>query len=220
MDEAQDYDPAQYAVLNRLFPRARFTVLGDVNQALDRKADKTLYEQIAQILNRRSALMVELNKSFRCTREILDYSLRFLDDSVGIQSFNRGGEAPVERAANSPEELELLIAEEVESCREKGMNSIALIAKTHRDAGDWHARLKGIVGLGLIDSEAAGETAGAFVIPLQFSKGLEFDAVLVLDADRYEEITEKRLIYVACTRALHRLSLYRLGGQPEGSVRA
>ena len=220
VDEAQDYDPAQYAVLNRLFPRARFTVLGDFNQALDRKADKSLYERIAQILNRRSALMVELNKSFRCTREILDYSLRFLDDPTGIQSFNRGGEAPVERAAKSLEELKGLIAEDIRSFSEKGMGSIALIAKTSRDARDWHARLKDSLDIGLIDSKAPAETVGAFVIPLQLAKGLEFDAVMVLDVDQYDEKTEKRLLYVACTRALHHLSLYHLETQAKGGAQA
>lgn len=218
VDEAQDYDPAQYAVLNRLFPRARFTVLGDFNQALDRKADKSLYERIAQILNRKSALMVELNKSFRCTREILDFSLRFLDDRTEIESFNRSGEAPVERSAKSWLELKGLIESEIKSLREKDMRSIALIVKTHQDAQDWHARLKDGLDIGLIDIKATAETVGTFIIPLQLAKGLEFDAVLVLDADRYDETTEKRLLYVACTRALHHLSLYRLEPQANGGT--
>jgi DNA helicase-2/ATP-dependent DNA helicase PcrA len=207
VDEAQDYDPMQYALLNRLFPRARFTVLGDVNQALDRRADRPLYGTIEHILNRRSALLVELKKSFRCTREILEFSLRFLDDPGGIEPFNRCGEAPGEHLAKSIEEMARLIAEEVSRCREKGMQSIALIAKTRREAQEWHARLEGVLEISLIDSEAAGEIQGAFVIPLQLSKGLEFDAVLVPDAGHYGE---KRHLYVACTRALHRLNLYSL----------
>jgi len=208
VDEAQDYDPMQYALLNRLFPRARFTVLGDVNQALDRRADRSLYAQVERILNRRSARLVELKKSFRCTREILEFSLRFLDDPAGIEPFNRSGEAPGRHVAESAEEMARLISEEVARCREKGMRSIAIIAKTQRHAREWHARLKGATGASLIDSEAAGEARGAFVIPLQLSKGLEFDAVLVPDANLYEE---KRLLYVACTRALHWLNLYSEG---------
>ena len=42
------------------------------------------------------------------------------------------------------------------------------------------------------------------------SKGLEFDAVLICDADSrsYYDADDKNLLYVACTRALHRLSLF------------
>ncbi len=220
VDEAQDYDPLQYAILNRLFPRARFTVLGDVNQALDRKVDRSLYDRIAAILNRKSALMVELNKSFRCTREILSFSLRFLDDPGDIVSFNRSGEAPGEHAAPGLAEMIRLIEGEVAMCRAQGMKSIALITKTARDARKWHKMLKQMLDVTLIDSEISGETTGAFVIPLQLSKGLEFDAVLVLDADRFQADGDKRLLYVACTRALHRLNLYSLNAQAEGGGNA
>ncbi|WP_242996502.1 MULTISPECIES: ATP-binding domain-containing protein [Lachnospiraceae] len=42
------------------------------------------------------------------------------------------------------------------------------------------------------------------------SKGLEFDTVLICDADsqNYHDEDDKNLLYVACTRALHKLSLF------------
>ena len=45
------------------------------------------------------------------------------------------------------------------------------------------------------------------------SKGLEFDAVIICDADSqtYHDKEDKNLLYVACTRALHRLSLFGIG---------
>ena len=217
VDEAQDYDPVQYAVLNHLFPHARFTVLGDVNQALERTVDRSLYNEIPAILKRSSARLVELTKSFRCTREILEFSLKYLDDPGGIVSFNRSGDAPGEHHAKNTDALIHRIAGEISVCREKGLKSVALIARTARDARMWHARLiKALPDIGLIDSETAGETTGVFVIPLQLSKGLEFDAVLVLDADRYQAADDRRLLYVACTRALHRLNLYSIDDRTEG----
>ncbi|MGJ4849352.1 HelD family protein [Bacillota bacterium Meth-B3] len=210
VDEAQDLDALQFAVLGRLFPDARFTVLGDVNQALDRPLSRALYDEIARALNRKSVLLVDLNKSFRMTREILQFSLRFLSDPSGIECFNRSGDAPGEHMARSEAGLIDQIAEEIALCRSRGFQSIALIARTALGARAWHARLSGVPEVKLIDAEDAGETAGAFVIPLALSKGLEFDAVLVLDAGRYERAGEKRLLYVACTRALHRLNLYSL----------
>ena len=48
------------------------------------------------------------------------------------------------------------------------------------------------------------------LVPLSLSKGLEFDAVLVMDCDEahYSQPGDRRLLYVACTRALHRLALF------------
>ncbi len=203
VDEAQDYGPLQFAVLNRLYPRARFTVLGDVSQSLDRPAAPDLYAQIAATLGRKSSALVTLNKSFRCTREILAFSLRCLGPGADIESFSRSGDEPLVVQDASVDR----IAEEIARCREKGDRSIALIVKTARDAARWGARL----GLPVIDGSR--DPSGAFVIPLALSKGLEFDAALVLDADadHYGEMQDRHLLYVACTRALHHLALFYQG---------
>ena len=46
-------------------------------------------------------------------------------------------------------------------------------------------------------------------MPVCLAKGLEFDAVMVCDGDaeNYYSPDDKNLLYVECTRALHRLSL-------------
>ena len=51
---------------------------------------------------------------------------------------------------------------------------------------------------------------GVFIIPVYMSKGLEFDAVLICDADKmnYNSKDDKKLLYIASTRALHRLNLF------------
>ncbi|WP_132241501.1 ATP-binding domain-containing protein [Marinisporobacter balticus] len=51
------------------------------------------------------------------------------------------------------------------------------------------------------------------VIPVYMAKGLEFDAVLVYNAsnENYLNERDKKLLYIACTRALHRLVLYYTG---------
>ena len=54
---------------------------------------------------------------------------------------------------------------------------------------------------------------GTIIIPVYMAKGLEFDVVLVYGADNISYNTEydKKLLYIACTRALHKLSLYYTG---------
>ncbi len=211
IDEAQDVSELQFALMNLIFPRARLTVLGDVHQAIDREADMSHYESIRRALPRPRSALVTLDKSFRCTREILRFACRFLGPDVRIESFNRTGEAPRVTGAKSRAELEREIARTVERLRQTGCGSIALITKTEHDARDWHARLFAIPDLRLIEGYEAAR--GAFVIPLALSKGLEFDAVLVLDADdaHYAQPEDKQLLYVASTRALHDLSVFYEG---------
>ena len=62
----------------------------------------------------------------------------------------------------------------------------------------------------LIQNDSVSDLQGVFIIPVYMSKGLEFDAVLVCDADRqnYHNEDDKKLLYVACTRALHRLNFF------------
>lgn len=47
------------------------------------------------------------------------------------------------------------------------------------------------------------------IVPSYLSKGLEFDAVLVANANNqiYTQF-DKNLFYVVCTRALHKLNIY------------
>lgn len=203
VDEAQDYGPMDYAVLGLLFPKARFTVLGDVNQALELQRSAGFYEDVRVALNRPTAVLMELNKSFRCTREILAFSRRFLCDTA-IESFNRPGTPP--RLLPDQE-----IIGEIARCREAGYKSIALITKTAAEAAAWCDRLSAEASVGLMGRDAY--PGDAFVIPLALSKGLEFDAVLILDCDtaHYSQPGDARLLYVACTRALHHLALFARG---------
>lgn len=201
VDEAQDYGALDYQVMNRLHPRARFTVLGDVNQALDRRVDLTLYDEIAHAMNRRTSALVRLDKSFRCTREILEFSLQFLDDSATIESFSRSGEVPAESFYRDTPDAKAQIEREIAALGVADMRTIALISETASAARGWAATL----GIPFVELDGEVEMAGAFCIPIALSKGLEFDAVFVLDARRW---TERRHLYVACTRALHRLRLF------------
>lgn len=53
IDEAQDYYPLQFEIFRLLFPNAKFTVLGDINQTLAKQEDLSFYEQIQKILNKK-----------------------------------------------------------------------------------------------------------------------------------------------------------------------
>lgn len=207
VDEAQDYTPMDYAVLNLLFPKARFTVVGDIHQALEQKADEGLYGCVSRILRRENPILLTLNKSFRCTREILTFSLRFLPGQT-IECLNRSGADPQILPDGA-------LIGEIAACREAGYESIALITKTRADAEAWQKRLPKELNVKLMGKIAKLENV--FLAPLPLCKGLEFDAALILDCDQkhYGKEEDKQLLYVACTRALHRLALFTgNGGSP------
>lgn len=207
IDEAQDYYPLQYELFRLLFPNAKFTILGDMNQTLAKKEDLSLYEEIQSILKKKKSSLITLDKSFRCTNEILNFSLKFIDQSPQIKSFNRSGDHPEVFIAGNTEDFTHKITQEVTLCQQKGLRSIGLICKTERNSIHLFDKLKHRLNVQLISSENISKLQGVFIIPVYMSKGLEFDAVLICDADRqnYHDEDDKNLLYVACTRALHKL---------------
>lgn len=213
IDEAQDYYPLHFEIFHLLFSKAKFTILGDINQTLEKREDLSLYKQIRKIFNKKKSSLVTMDKSFRCTNEILNYGLRFLEQSTEIKSFNRKGDEPEIYTANDQISYHKMIVSEVKSCLKMGYQSIGLICKTEKKAHFLYESLKDKADVQLIKSESITDLQGVFIIPVYMSKGLEFDAVLICDADAetYYSQDDKKLLYIACTRALHRLNLFCMG---------
>lgn len=213
IDEAQDYYPLHYELFRLLFPGAKFTVLGDFNQSLEKQEGPSLYDQIRLALRKEKSTLVTLDKSFRCTNEILRFSIKFIPRPVEIQSFNRDGGEPEIYVAADRASLRERIAAEVRACLAEGYQSVGLLCKTGKNAVSLYKELHGATGAQLVAMEGAAELQGALVIPIYMSKGLEFDAVLLCDASKenYHTEDDKALLYIACTRALHRLNLFCMG---------
>lgn len=210
IDEAQDYYPLQYEIFNFLFSKAKFTILGDMKQTLAKKEDISFYEQIQKILNKKKSSLIMLDKSFRCTNEILNFSLKFIEQSSQIKSFNRNGDSPKVYIADNSEIFIDEIVKEIKLCQEKGFQSICLICKTEKNSTYLFNKIKHKLDIQLIKNGSVSDLQGVFILPVYMSKGLEFDAVLICDADsqNYHDEDDKNLLYVACTRALHKLSLF------------
>ena len=210
IDEAQDYYPLQYEIFNFLFSNAKFTILGDMKQTLAKKEDISFYEQIQKILNKKKSSLIMLDKSFRCTNEILNFSLKFIEQSSQIKSFNRNGDSPKVYIADNSEIFIDEIVKEIKLCQEKGFQSICLICKTEKNSTYLFSKIKHKLDIQLIKNGSVSDLQGVFILPVYMSKGLEFDTVLICDADsqNYHDEDDKNLLYVACTRALHKLSLF------------
>ncbi len=213
IDEAQDDELLHIALLRDLCPYARYTILGDVNQSIGKPADISMYQQIRAILGKGKSTYATMEKSFRCTEEIWRFSARFLAPGMAGQCFSRSGEEPVVHRAASLSKMDDMLSEEVAACKEKGYGSIGLICKTEKDASIVYERLKNRMALRFIHHDSVAELKGTLVLPIFMAKGLEFDAVIVCDADieHYHTQDDKQLLYIASTRALHRLNLFCAG---------
>ncbi|MGB4438265.1 MAG: UvrD-helicase domain-containing protein [Sedimentibacter sp.] len=213
VDEAQDYYPMHYYILKNLFKDARFTIVGDVNQSVEKKSDITLYDDIISIFNFKKSSKIFLNKSYRSSYEISKFSEKLLEDGTYTEYFKRYEEEPKTIHCKNLNDLDNKIIQDIEKYKSQGFNSIAVICKNRKEASDLYFRLAGKIDAKLIDYLKEQSLTGVIIVPVYLAKGLEFDAVMVYGTDNKNYNTEydKKLLYIACTRALHRLSLYYVG---------
>ncbi|MDR0819821.1 MAG: AAA family ATPase [Oscillospiraceae bacterium] len=209
VDEAQDYDAAHFEILKRLFPAVRYTVLGDVSQTVGKPADMTLYARIQDTLNVKNPYLATLSRSFRSTKEILEFSSGIVGQE--IENFGRSGDAPTVKVCSAESEYLDALVDEIETCLTAGYASVALICKSERASRELYGKLKDLAEVRLMVSGASYNTRGVFIVPVYMAKGLEFDATLVCGAEEYATDRDANLLYIACTRALHRLNLFCLG---------
>jgi DNA helicase-2/ATP-dependent DNA helicase PcrA len=209
IDEMQDYTPVQYAVLARLFP-CRKTVLGDATQSVNPYSGSTA-EQIQRSLQ--SAIHVKLIKSYRSTWEIMQLALA-ISPNPELEAMKRHGEVPEVIIYKRSAQMIERIKEEIEAFRGSEHHSLAIITKTQKQAARLHKSLMDkSVETRLLTTDSVGFSSGVIVCTAYLAKGLEFDRVIVADASmsNYHTEMDRNLLYVACTRAMHRLTIFAVG---------
>lgn len=208
VDEAQDYMPVHYAIFAKLFPFASFTVLGDVEQSVETCASSEFYNEISEVLNKKRSILLTLKRSYRSSYEITNFSLKIPRKRPEITAFERHEKEP-ELIFCEDEKLEEKIITDVGLALKDGFETAAIICAESRQARKLYERLSKKMQITLV--EKSGEVKrGILVIPAYLSKGLEFDCVFIphLDDENFGGFFSQNLLYVACTRALHRLTIY------------
>ncbi len=205
IDEMQDYTPIQYAVLNRLFQCPK-TILGDFGQSINPNSLTTL-EELSSIYP--EAQLVRLEKSYRSTYEIIHFAKGIVSQQ-DFQAVERHGEKPELFSFGEEEEEISFLAEKIEAFDRGEYNALGIVTKTNRQAKELFEKLKDqCPKLHLILPESQSFQSGAVILSIQMAKGLEFDEVVVPFAEKGNYFTgfDRNLLYVACTRAMHKLSL-------------
>ncbi|MCL1697640.1 RNA polymerase recycling motor HelD [Lysinibacillus sp. BPa_S21] len=210
IDEVQDYSLFQLAALKTGLETDMFTMVGDLAQGIHSYRSLTAWEPVQNLFPRAS--FRTLQKSYRTTIEIMEVANKVLaqmDEQLPlVEPVVRHGNVPTYVQAQSFDAMQ--IKEIFEAIRANGHQSIALICKTTSEAISMQQALKDKK----IDSQLLTENESInqellLVVPSHLAKGLEFDAVIVaaFDTPFYDTKIDRKLLYVALTRAMHELYL-------------
>ena len=210
IDEVQDYSAFQLAFLKFSFPRAKFTLLGDLNQAIfTHENSKKLLGELGSMFPEDKTRVVQLTKSYRSTEQITNFTRHLLTNGEDIIPFNRQGDLPhiyvkagVDAAVEQVKvQTELNLADH---------ETTAIIGKTLKECKELSEKLSEVgVQSTLIRTENQRLVKGIIIVPSYLAKGLEFDSVIMWDASQacYPDESDRQLVYTICTRAMHRLTV-------------
>ncbi|WP_010287228.1 RNA polymerase recycling motor HelD [Kurthia massiliensis] len=209
IDEVQDYSLFQLAALKEGLDTDMFTMVGDLAQGIHSYRSLTDWAPVRELFPRAS--YKTLQKSYRTTIEIMavanDILAKMDEDLPLVEPVVRHGLPP---AFHTMKTFDPTVISELFADIQQRHQSVALICKTTAQAHDIAQMLmEAGVHTQLLDEGAAIDQQALLVVPSHLSKGLEFDAVMIVtDKTGFrDKPLERKLLYVATTRAMHELHL-------------
>jgi DNA helicase-2/ATP-dependent DNA helicase PcrA len=213
IDEAQDFGEFNFFVLKKLLSNSTFSIFGDLTQGIYSYRAISNWEQVKKYVFEDKCEILKLEKSYRTTIEIM------LAANLVSKHLNLGEGQPVIRHGEDVKLVKSLdvkkadyILNQIDNAKKDGMKSIAIICKTLDECIHIDNALKAKkIEIELITEDNETYNGGTCILTSYLSKGLEFDCVFVYNVDEssYDSSSdlEMKLLYVAMTRALHRLEL-------------
>jgi DNA helicase-2/ATP-dependent DNA helicase PcrA len=224
IDEAQDFSPLQL-YLARMYSRdGSMTLAGDLSQGIYAHRGISDWDEIRPVFQNDTVQFEEISQNYRSTREIVNFTNEILGrtgkaKTAYAKPFNRAGEKPRLVEVGNKKAMYAAAAKDIETLLHSQIFHIGVLVKSQDECQELmdYFKKKQIEITSFApnrDSEYSYQ-GGVVVLPVALAKGMEFQAALVLNADEksYDGKIEYdgRLLYVACTRALHRLILYSAG---------
>ena len=212
VDEAQDFGKFTFYMLKLLISNATFSVFGDVAQGIYSYKSIDDFNEILEDVFK-EAEYIKLKKSYRTSIEIMNEANKIskeigLDEALPV--IRSAG--PVIKSKVNKLDKENYIVNQVKKYKEAGFKSIAIIYKNQKELVNMNKKLKE----NNIESESIYKDqekydGGICLLTSYLSKGLEFDVVIIADAQddiyKYDNRLDMKLLYVSMTRALHKLEL-------------
>ena len=212
VDEAQDYNPFQVYLINKLTKGNSLTLVGDIAQGIYYYKGLKKWEDIVDKVFEGKATYIQLTQSYRSTVEIID----FANCALEAQNLNLKNAKPVLRHGEKPKiikcdcakEAAIKIEEIINEVINRGKKSIAIITKTLEEGKALEKTIKKATNLkiSLVKGNEKENNEDIIIIPSYLTKGLEFDATIIYDPSEFnykDNILDQRLLYVSLTRALH-----------------
>ena len=216
IDEAQDVSPLEVKVLRVLFGHDAFTLVGDLCQGIYGDEGIRSWSMLESGIFSQRPQVAQLSTAYRSTVEIMETAFSILSRHP-VEGVNqarpvlRRGPAPISLPAADEKARPGVIEEQIARWQEEGYQNIAVIVKTEKAA---KALWKKLPGTRLVTQGDESFEGGVQVMDASVVKGLEFDCVIIADAeDRVypDERFYSKLFYVLCTRPLHRLAFVHVG---------
>ena len=211
VDEAQDYSDTALAMLGCYYPNARVTLLGDPKQRTTPGLEDCDPARWGACFGMADAPVFPLSRCYRSTRPIAELCNRILPGGNALIPFGREGNPPTVARYS-----EALLKQTLEAFRAAGHSSIAVITRSQAQADSLSTKLDRVYRLDGGEADLNYESGDNVVACYHLTKGMEFDAVVVVWPEVALDDGERRRLYTAASRALHDVAL--LGG--EGLVEA
>lgn len=216
IDEAQDFGVSVFSILKKLFKQCTYTIMGDISQNIYYDTGMNDWEALSQeVFVKDKDKFYVLAKSYRNTVEISAYATNVLKKctfrTYEIEPIVRHGEkVRVVKGVNNEKMAEITTAF-IKKAAEKGFDTTAIICRTMDDVKKVKELLSPLIQLEEKENESdMVYTNGIMVLPIQITKGLEFDTVVLWNPTEQNypsNDASAKLLYVAITRALHELMI-------------
>jgi len=219
IDEAQDFGMMVYGALKYCMSKCTFTIMGDVSQNIYFDYGLTDWEELRGLmLTGKRDYFGLLRKSHRNTVEISNFATNILQHGsfpiYPVEPIVRHGHEVRITPCDGEEQLVLEAAATILGWQEQDYETIAVICRDEAEVLQITEKLSERVKLRRFDEKTESFGSGVMILPIEYAKGLEFDAVLLFNANDKNYPAEDgfvRLLYVAATRALHELAVLYSG---------
>lgn len=190
VDEAQDYNPFQIYLINKLSKGNSLTLVGDLAQGIYYYKGVKTWEDITNGVFNGKATYIQLTQSYRSTVEIIEFANGALEaQKLGLKSAKpvlRHGKEPSIIKCNENCEIVYNINRIISEIKDEGKSSIAIITKSLEEGKALEKMLKKKIKekISLVKGTEKKSPGDISIIPAYLTKGLEFDATIIYDPSK------------------------------------